>query len=306
MLALPLQLFYVHQIFYKVSINLTKISITLLYTRIFGNTRWFRFTCYFIMTATAMYCVSSVAATIFQCTPVPRMWDKTIAGTCINTSQFYYANAGFSIATDVIILFLPMPLVLNLQIPKIQKVALFLVFTLGGFVVVTSCLRLTTLNNNATSQDPTWDIEASMWTVIEMNVAIVCACLPMIRPLIVKVFPKLMRGSSGDKYNHGGAYGAGGASSAAFGGTSKGYIQSRSQDRDGIHMTNIAKGDQSSEEYILHDDKTPQHGTLSAVEATNSSDGSSRNGAKSSTGIQKTVQYSVQYDKEKDSQADWA
>lgn len=143
------------------------------------------------------YCVASVMATVFQCSPIARTFDKSISGTCIDNSRFWYANAGFSISTDVVILLLPMPLVYGLQIPTNQKIALAGVFCLGIFVVITSCLRVTTLDVLATSPDVTYDIENVMWTIIEPNVAVICACLPMLRTFIVRVFPSLRsKGSS--------------------------------------------------------------------------------------------------------------
>ncbi|KAI1213372.1 uncharacterized protein F4807DRAFT_456715 [Annulohypoxylon truncatum] len=184
--------FYLCQVTYKACINLTKASILLLYLRIFGNTKWLRWACRFVLTCVVMYCIASVTATIFQCTPVTKAFDKGLKGTCIDNGHFWYANAGFSIATDVIILTLPMPLVYALQIPNVQKAALIMVFALGVFVVITSCLRVTTIDLQATTPDPTYEIASTMWTIIEMNVAIVCACLPQIRPLVVKWFPKLM------------------------------------------------------------------------------------------------------------------
>ncbi|KAI1442376.1 hypothetical protein F5Y02DRAFT_262375 [Annulohypoxylon stygium] len=184
--------FYLCQVTYKACLNLTKASILLLYLRIFGNTKWFRWACRFVLTCVVMYCIASVTATIFQCIPVTKAFDKSLEGTCIDNGHFWYANAGFSIATDIIILTLPIPLVYALQIPNVQKAALIMVFALGVFVVITSCLRVTTIDLQATTSDPTYDIASTMWTMIEMNVAIVCACLPMICPLIVKWFPKLM------------------------------------------------------------------------------------------------------------------
>ncbi len=32
-----------------------------------------------------------------------------------------------------------------------------------------------------------------MWTIVEMNVAIICTCLPQVRPLLAKLFPKLVQ-----------------------------------------------------------------------------------------------------------------
>ncbi|KAI0480072.1 hypothetical protein GGR56DRAFT_251998 [Xylariaceae sp. FL0804] len=204
--------FYLCQITYKASINLTKASILLLYLRIFTQVRWFRWACRVVLACVAAYCVASVVATVFQCVPVAAAFDKSIPAadkTCLDNPAFWFANAGFSIATDVVILFVPMPLVYALQIPRVQKLALIFVFALGAFVVITSCLRLTTLDLQAVSPDPLYYVSSTMWTLIEMNVAIACACLPQIRPLIVKLFPRLMptylhyaRGGAGGGHHH--------------------------------------------------------------------------------------------------------
>ncbi|KAF4980760.1 hypothetical protein FZEAL_3315 [Fusarium zealandicum] len=281
-----LKFFYVCQVTYKASINLTKCSIILLYLRIFGKIRWFKWFCWFLVTCVAIYAVSSVTATIFQCTPVRRAYNKAVDGTCINNGKFWYANAGFSIATDLIILFMPLALVYHLQIQKIQKIALLIVFALGGFVVITSCLRVGTIDIAATTSDATYDVASTMWTVIEMNVAIVCACLPIVRPLIVKVFPKLMPKSSSDHKTYG---------TPSYGNKSFAHSQVRDKNewiqidagRNGIPMTSVRKpGSTGSEENILGPSveagATPEPPW--PVDANQMS-------------IQKTVQYSVEYSK---------
>ncbi|KXJ94865.1 hypothetical protein Micbo1qcDRAFT_221338 [Microdochium bolleyi] len=187
-----MKLFYISQVTYKTSINLTKASILLLYLRIFGSIRWFRNACVLVLTCVAMYWLASLAGTLFQCTPIQRAFNPSIPGHCINNLKFWYANAGFSIATDLIILVLPMLPVTTLEIPRVQKMALMFVFTLGIFVVITSCLRVTTIDIQAKTRDKTFDISSTMWTIIEMNVAIICSCLPQLRPLVVKLFPKLV------------------------------------------------------------------------------------------------------------------
>ncbi|KAI1458267.1 hypothetical protein F4805DRAFT_466886 [Annulohypoxylon moriforme] len=261
--------FYLCQVTYKACINLTKASILLLYLRIFGNTRWLRWACRFVLTCVIMYCIASVTATIFQCIPVTKAFDKSLKGTCIDNGHFWYANAGFSIATDVIILTLPMPLVYALQIPKVQKAGLMMVFALGvlpNSVVITSCLRVTTIDIQATTPDPTYDIASTMWTVIEMNVAIVCACLPQIRPLIVKWFPKLMpayyhSGESPDKHT---PCSSSSSSKPYLCHSNRSYAKSEEgkwtrtrngkADQDGMNLPALRKGDSSSE-HTFQDDK---------------------------------------------------
>ncbi|KAF7556822.1 hypothetical protein G7Z17_g1133 [Cylindrodendrum hubeiense] len=278
-----LKYFYVCQVTYKASINLTKGSILLLYLRIFGKIRWFKWLCWMLIVCVTMYCIASVVATIFQCDPVPRAFNKLIEGKCIDSGKFWYANAGFSIATDLIILFMPMALVYQLQIQRAQKAALVIVFALGGFVVVTSCLRVTTIDIAATTNDLTYDISSTMWTVIEMNVAIVCACLPMIRPVIVKLFPKLMPKSSSNQ-----KYGPQSYGTKSF----MTHSQPRGDKNEwiqidgsgGIPLNAVKKpGSTGSEESILG--ATIQSGPSTGTDWQNNQEGA----------IQKTMQYSVEY-----------
>ena len=123
-------MFYIAQAFYKLTINLTKASILLLYLRIFVK-RWFRVTCYTLLVIVLTYMVATTASSIWQCTPVVRAWDKSIPGTCISLTTNWYANAGFSIATDFIILGLPMYPIYESHLPVGQKIAVMVVFALG-------------------------------------------------------------------------------------------------------------------------------------------------------------------------------
>jgi len=42
------------------------------------------------------------------------------------------------------------------------------------------------------TQDPSWDnTEAALWSVIELNTAILCSCLPTLRPLLARFIPGL-------------------------------------------------------------------------------------------------------------------
>lgn len=59
-------------------------------------------------------------------------------------------------------------------------------------VCVTSILRITTLDIATSAKDTTWNsIASSMWTVIESNLGIICACLPALRKPLSIFFPVL-------------------------------------------------------------------------------------------------------------------
>lgn len=284
------QYFYMAQVTYKAAINLVKCCILLLYLRLFHIVNWFRFSCWGLLAIVTMYCTASILVTIFQCRPIMRAFDKTIPGVCIDTAKFWFANAGFSIATDIIILLLPMPLVWKLEVPTAQKLALVGVFTVGIFAVITSCLRITTLDIFATDPDSTWKIENVMWTIAEPNVAFVCSCLPILRPFVVRLIPGL-RGKS-----HGGGVP-----------NTPGYGSSNSTSRSRGTQKSQTRSDGGRSNWVeLNGVKSQQGEHLATVRRPNSHTGSEEDmlaGAHNSMeasppGIQKTVEYRIQYSRE--------
>ena len=126
-----LHLYWFAQILYKLGIGLTKVSILAFYLRVFGVTRWFRISCFVVMGVVVAFTISSVLTSILQCSPVKYAYDKSGTGTCIDLGKFWYANAGYNIATDLIIIILPILVIRTLQLPKRTKIALCGVFALG-------------------------------------------------------------------------------------------------------------------------------------------------------------------------------
>jgi hypothetical protein len=209
-------MFYLDQIFYKFTINLTKLSILTLYLRIFTQP-WFVRTCWSVFALVSCYAIASILATVFQCTPINYYWDKhppsisppttTPAGVgpppasvphCINATAFWLANAIYNISTDVVILTTLPFMIWSLRLPTPQKIGLTFVFGLGIFVFATSVLRLTTLQRGSQAKDVMMGtIMSTMWTMIEASAAVVCACLPMCRTPLQRVWPRLLRSRYG-------------------------------------------------------------------------------------------------------------
>jgi hypothetical protein len=60
-----------------------------------------------------------------------------------------------------------------------------------------SVFRIRFLKVAAKSTDPTWDnVDAATWSLLELSLAIISACLPTLRALLVEIVPQLSRLSS--------------------------------------------------------------------------------------------------------------
>lgn len=79
------------------------------------------------------YSVALIFTLIFSCHPIQRGWDASITtGYCIDRPAVYLATAIINIVTDLGILIIPIPMVLALKMPKIQKIGLMLMFVVGS------------------------------------------------------------------------------------------------------------------------------------------------------------------------------
>jgi hypothetical protein len=100
-------------------------------------------------------------------------------------------NASINILTDLLVAFLPVRVIWTLQIAMRQKIALLGILTIGWFVCVVSILRLHALIVLVAHPDDNtyYSAPTAYWSAIEMNLAIVCASLPALKPLVVKIVP---------------------------------------------------------------------------------------------------------------------
>lgn len=72
-------------------------------------------------------------ALIFACNPIEKNWDVSISeGSCINRTGLYLATAVVNIISDTMCLILPIPIVLKLQMPRIQKLGIICMFGVGS------------------------------------------------------------------------------------------------------------------------------------------------------------------------------
>ncbi|KAL6708296.1 hypothetical protein ACN47E_003220 [Coniothyrium glycines] len=179
-------------IFYNLSLTFTKISILLQYGRIF-TVREMRIPLHITMAICIAWGITTILTSIFTCVPVNAYWQilEQAKATCIRNKTIWYVNASINIFTDVIIAVLPVRVIWRLQVPMKQRVALLGILTIGWFVCIVSVLRLHALVVLAAHPDDnTWYSSATAyWSAIESNLAIVCASLPALKPLIVKIIP---------------------------------------------------------------------------------------------------------------------
>ena len=175
-----------------ITINVTKASILTQYLRIF-STRPTRALCYIIMFLLIPSASWGLFGGIFLCIPTAKLWDPMLPGHCRDAQTYWSSVAAVDIALDFAVLILPMPSIAGLHLPRKQKVATVLLFVLGFLVCFVSVVRIATVLAASRKGDfvmsGIWSI---IWSTIEANVGIMCACVLSLKPLATKLFPRLL------------------------------------------------------------------------------------------------------------------
>ncbi|KAH9835478.1 FAD/NAD(P)-binding domain-containing protein [Teratosphaeria destructans] len=199
-----LRIFFFDEILYIAALPIIKIAICCTYLRIFPQ-KDFRKAVYVALGLNLGYAFALMVVTIFQCTPINAAWlawDKEHEGTCRDINAQSWASAATNIVLDIFVVVLPMPVLWQLNLNPRKRLLVMLMFGVGFFVTFVSILRLHLLVKFGNSRNITYDYkQVGYWTVIEVNTALCCACMPGIRNLLRRAFPRAMGqtmgGSSG-------------------------------------------------------------------------------------------------------------
>lgn len=182
---------WISLIAYGLTLTCIKISILVLYLRIFPSRR-FRIACTCLLVFVIGYGIWVVLGGVFMCTPVSFFWNRSIPGGHCPLDRFwiFYMNAAVNITQEFVILLLPMPLLGRLHLLRGQKIALIGMFALGGFVSIICIIRIVNVATVRHSDDQSYDTAmVTLYSTVEVNVALVCACLPVLRPLFAHLIP---------------------------------------------------------------------------------------------------------------------
>ncbi|CAK7264903.1 hypothetical protein SEPCBS57363_001318 [Sporothrix epigloea] len=150
----------------------------------------------------------------FQCRPIDTVWTQwtsterpTQPGaspphshSCLSVRTLAYVAASFGLAQDTAILLVPWPMLVDLRLglesstlppgssvkaARSAMVTATAMFSLGVFVLTTSCIRLHFLVHfSEASINPTWDnTDSLIWSGLEVSVSVIVLSLPTVRLL---------------------------------------------------------------------------------------------------------------------------
>ncbi|KAK3373147.1 hypothetical protein B0T24DRAFT_527497 [Lasiosphaeria ovina] len=182
---------------YNFALMLCKLSITVQCYRVLRTPHMARFLRVY-MGVLAAYGAWSVLGNVFVCWPVDFYWLEptgTLRGACMDKGAVTFSNAALNIVSDLVLIAVPVPLLWRLQLPRRQKIVLVCLFGGGAFACVTSIVRLHALYTIAVAppaEQSVKGVDIAIWSSIEINVGIICASLPALKPVADKLFPRML------------------------------------------------------------------------------------------------------------------
>ena len=118
---------------YGLTIFFAKLSLFLLYLRLFSPDRWMRVAIYVgIVTNLLVYMAISVAFGIMCLPRHGETWQTApLSARCSRAPVLGYVNGTFNVLSDFYLLALPIPVIWHLQMPRKKKYSVFAVFLTG-------------------------------------------------------------------------------------------------------------------------------------------------------------------------------
>lgn len=97
--------------------------------------RPFRITVYIVLFVIIGYSLNAGFSFLYLCSPIKRLWDTSVSGTCVDLNAAYLVSSVLNAVTDVVILLLPIWLLWPLRVRWEQKMVVALALMPGGLYV---------------------------------------------------------------------------------------------------------------------------------------------------------------------------
>ncbi|RYP39192.1 hypothetical protein DL767_002300 [Monosporascus sp. MG133] len=170
------------------TLGLIKLSVCFLYWQLFAKIMFRRFLIVW-MVIIAAWATSFVLAGLLECgSHLKALFGQPqeYLDHCGSAIPSGWAMVGSDVATDLITLIIPIPVVLKLQMSTQKKILTLFTFMIGALSVGASVAKayiyiMATLNPILTG--------ISIWNLIEVQVGIIAACGPTLRAILTHILP---------------------------------------------------------------------------------------------------------------------
>ncbi|MCJ1405544.1 hypothetical protein MMC11_008772 [Xylographa trunciseda] len=184
---------WISQAFCIMAIAFGKVSVAFLILRLGPPDKFRRYLLYFAAgSMTVLYIFESII-TFAQCSPPRALWTFDLPAKCWPSKVLTISAitlSSYSALLDIVLPAIAVSIIWKLQMPLRKKIELSLILSTGLFACICACIKISYLPALETvGADFTWDTVALfIWNTVEINVVIIAACIPALRPVYLLVF----------------------------------------------------------------------------------------------------------------------
>lgn len=151
------QVSYATTLVYVPMVFVIKIALLAVMGRIFAPHRRKVIVIYISIGIMLCYYVAALFLKIFFCDPISAYWFGTSnGGKCLNQRNVIIADSVISIASDLWVLILPVPMIWSLQMTRAKKLRVVGILGAGGLATAFSVWRLVIMVAESNTTNTTW------------------------------------------------------------------------------------------------------------------------------------------------------
>ncbi|KAE8333559.1 hypothetical protein BDV39DRAFT_199280 [Aspergillus sergii] len=194
-------MFY-HAIVIVLGISLVKVSLALFLLRFASPNKNLKRFIIGALVFLIIFTIACILTLIFQCLPVRAAWDFSLRENAKCYSMKTYLsigefNSAINIATDFVFATLPAFMFYKVQVNKRTRASLMGILSLGYFACAAGIVKTVLQSQIFDEPDPYRDCQYLIWNCVELNIGIIAASFPTIKPLVKSVIGTTLSFTSG-------------------------------------------------------------------------------------------------------------
>ncbi|KAF2665814.1 hypothetical protein BT63DRAFT_417339 [Microthyrium microscopicum] len=178
---------------WAVSSSCVRLSLLSFYFRLAEHIQMgYRWILYTVIGVSVLFLVAYLLPLIFMCIPLQALWKypPDPNAKCLDLGAFMLSMSIINTVLELIVAILPIPAIFILDMDPRQRYSVIGLLSLGFFVFAVGCVRCYYVYASLLG---TWDITWQAYphwicSEIEINLALVCACAPALRPVLGRLF----------------------------------------------------------------------------------------------------------------------
>ncbi|KXX78608.1 hypothetical protein MMYC01_204485 [Madurella mycetomatis] len=163
-----------------------KISIALSLLRLSRGT-WYKWILWCLIGFTCIYTLFAFTTFLTFCKPIAGQWNLALKPKCYSRilyRDFGLFNAACNIFTDITFATLPIPLIWSLQLQRRMRLYLIAILSGGYFAVALGVAKAVYIIAFVHQRDGTFHPWAPFFGSLQLDIGIIAACAPTLRPLL--------------------------------------------------------------------------------------------------------------------------